>query len=84
MLSMVVAITSDSRVGSKMAARLKGALRRRGLRVQFLKDPQIPRSESDILLLSCRTQKIDQLADEITQEWTHRWLEWYASRKAPI
>ena len=82
MPSMVVAIALDPRTGSRVAARLKGLLTRRGFRVQFVKGPQgMISGECDILLLPCRAQKVRQLADQITQEWTHRWLEWYATQR---
>ena len=81
---LVVAVAGATPTASKVAARLMRQLVRRGFRVRILRAPSEERAlDGDIVLVPCRLKKVDELAQQLEQEWTENWAAWYSSSKPP-
>ncbi len=77
--AILIVITRPRSPISKVIARLKDHLVRRGFRVDscLVGKTQKVSVGADIVLLSCRNCQVEQLAEQIEKEWTERWNTWY-------
>jgi len=81
---IVVIVTGPPNVRAEAAARLTGRLFRRGFRVRTLHTSRETFSEDgDFLLVPCDETEVERWAKRLEEEWTERWLTWYATQKQP-
>lgn len=79
---IVVVVTGPPGTRAEVTARLTGRLFRRGFRVRTLQTFREKFSEDgDFLLVPCDVKEVEQWAKRLEEEWTERWLTWYATQK---
>ena len=79
---IVVVVTGSPATRAEVTARLTGRLFRRGFRVKTLHTSREKLSEDgDFLLVPCDEKEVERWAKRLEEEWTERWLTWYATQK---
>ena len=80
MLPLLVVVSGNGPMTSKVSTQLMRRLCHRGLRVRILRTPlERLTLDGDIVVVPCRLKEVGKLAEQLEQEWTETWLAWYST-----
>lgn len=81
---IVVVVTGPPGTRAEVTAQLTGRLFRRGFRVRASQTSREKFSEDgDFVLVPCEIKEVEGLTKRLEEEWTERWLTWYALQRQP-
>lgn len=82
-----VIVLGSEKERAELLSKLTEQLAQRGLKVgvsSLSGTEAAPKTDCNILFLSCSAADVGYLARRLEQEWTKDWSDWYASHKKGV